>query len=170
MQQEVGSGRLPTHAIMMTTYSIALSIPSTTPAYNWLIEKARTVTKLLHGVGCLCWRRWEKQVKKINKINLTLDQICPQLLNTAPNAFSLLVFSPTCARAHIPHAAGRAHANLLASAPHRSPCQCPCSCLHVIAAWLLLRSAGCLRRGETPASAVDRTGPRDTIQARFSPL
>lgn len=128
MQQEVGSGRLPTHAIMMTTYSIALSISSTAPACNWPIDKKARwmVTKPPHRLCELVFMGMGKAGQK--RANLTLDQICPQLLNTASNAFSLLFFLPR-ARAHIPHAAGRAHANLLASAVHRSPWQCPCSCL-----------------------------------------
>lgn len=42
--------------------------------------------------------------------NLTLDQICPQLLNTAFNALSLAPFrSPTCARARPPRSRARTH-------------------------------------------------------------
>lgn len=48
-----------------------------------------------------------------------------------------LLFSLPRVRAHVPHAAGRAHTNLLISAPHRSPRQWP-------------STSACDRRVETP--------------------
>lgn len=63
--------------------------------------------------------------KNNTKANLSFDQIMPAAVKHRIECFRYLssFLSPTCARLHTrsrPHAAGRAHANLLTNALHRT--------------------------------------------------
>lgn len=155
MQQEVGSGMLPTHAIMMTTYSPQHIL------HNTCIMDAEAEKKHKHEGRrqlllclCWCWWSWKKQTNKKHKKQIShLTKICTQLFITALNAPSLYLslsfsFSHVHTRAHVPHATGRAHANLLANATAQA--QEPLTVAVPACVIAACRSVGCLRRGHLP--------------------
>lgn len=170
IQQEVGSGRLPTHDIMMTTYSPQHIHHNTCIIDLW--KKSMLKGETASAVVCLCWWRrwgniWSTTKKTTQKQISHLTKSCLQLLNTALNAFaiSLLFFLPharACTRARVPTQPG-AHTQTC-SPMHctgQEPLTVPVPATDRCLASPQLRWMFAQR---TPASAGDCTDPRGTIQ------